>query len=30
MGNLSWQKSSHSTNNGGSCVEVAVVEESDE
>ncbi|MCO5988512.1 DUF397 domain-containing protein [Actinoallomurus spadix] len=28
MGNLSWRKSTRSTNNGGDCVEVAVVEES--
>ncbi|MEV5746653.1 DUF397 domain-containing protein [Actinoallomurus sp. NPDC052308] len=25
---MSWRKSTRSTNNGGSCVEVAVVEES--
>lgn len=30
MGNLSWRKSSHSTNNGGDCVEVAVAEEGNE
>ncbi|HZE31583.1 MAG TPA: DUF397 domain-containing protein [Actinoallomurus sp.] len=30
MGKLNWRKSSRSTNNGGECVEVSVVEESDE
>jgi hypothetical protein len=30
MSDLGWRKSSRSTNNGGDCVEVAVVEESDE
>ncbi|MEV5746652.1 DUF397 domain-containing protein [Actinoallomurus sp. NPDC052308] len=28
MDNLSWRKSTRSSNNGGACVEVAVVEES--
>ncbi|MEV0404548.1 DUF397 domain-containing protein [Actinoallomurus sp. NPDC050550] len=29
MGTLNWRKSTHSTNNGGACVEVAVAEKSD-
>ncbi|WP_372494252.1 DUF397 domain-containing protein [Actinoallomurus purpureus] len=30
MGNLSWRKSTRSSNNGGACVEVAVAEKSSE
>jgi hypothetical protein len=30
MSDLGWRKSSRSTNNGGECIEVSVVEESDE
>ncbi|WP_433176254.1 DUF397 domain-containing protein [Actinoallomurus sp. CA-150999] len=29
MGNLSWRKSTRSTNNGGDCVEVTIAEKSD-
>jgi hypothetical protein len=29
MDYLNWRKSSHSTNNGGECVEVAVAEDRD-